>query len=58
MVNYFPAIVRLLLNRLQSSRTEKFTRLFITFMGFLLGTENLKQGPDAVIKVFEGIQPG
>ncbi|KAI9595046.1 importin alpha re-exporter [Syncephalis fuscata] len=58
MTNYFPAILRLLLNRLQSSRTEKFTRALVTFLGFLLGSDNFKQGPDSVIKVFESIQPG
>jgi exportin-2 (importin alpha re-exporter) len=58
MTNYFPAIMRLLLNRLQSSRTEKFTIAFITFVAFLFGTDNIQGGPDATIKVFEAIQPG
>ncbi|RKP23349.1 Cse1-domain-containing protein, partial [Syncephalis pseudoplumigaleata] len=58
IANYFPAILRLLLNRLQGSRTEKFTVAMITFLGFLFGSDNIKEGPDGVIKAFESIQAG
>ncbi|KAJ2763855.1 importin-alpha export receptor, partial [Coemansia nantahalensis] len=53
---YLKPILSLCLNRLQSSRTAKFTRGFAHYLGFALCTP--AAGPEAVVDTMEAIQPG
>ncbi|CAG8606090.1 18357_t:CDS:10 [Acaulospora morrowiae] len=52
---YIGAIISLLLRRLQSSKTEKFTLGFVNFVCFFIAI-NLHSGPDYVIQAFDSIQ--
>ncbi|KAJ1727045.1 importin-alpha export receptor [Coemansia biformis] len=53
---YLKAIMSLCLNRLQSSRTAKFTRNFAHYLGFVLCATN--GGADLLMDTMDAIQPG
>ncbi|RKP10272.1 Cse1-domain-containing protein [Thamnocephalis sphaerospora] len=55
---YLPPVLHLLLNRLQSSRTEKFTLAFVSLVCYFAASENPALGPDNTIKMFETVQSG
>lgn len=55
---FFKNIMMFLLNRMQSSKTDKYTYLFVKFLLFIMAVE-VPDGlsEDYVISVLEGIQP-
>ncbi|CAO3609832.1 unnamed protein product [Mucor hiemalis] len=61
--NYLPALLSAVLKRLQSKKKgdnitfDRFTRTFTTWMCLCFYLESLG-GPDTIIRVYEGLQPG
>ncbi|KAF7309671.1 Importin N-terminal domain-containing protein [Mycena indigotica] len=55
---YFKAVVTSLLNRLHSSKTDKFTYLFARLMLYCMAVNIDGMGPDYVVATMEEIQAG
>lgn len=53
---YSQTVFMLLLNRLQTKPSTQFTQSFVLFFASLCAADNV--GPDLVIGVLDGIQPG
>lgn len=54
---YMQPVLTLMLVRLQSSKTEKFSQQFAAFFGFFCGVQ--QDGyPEQVVQAFESVQPG
>ncbi|BFZ62404.1 importin-alpha export receptor [Saitoella coloradoensis] len=51
-------IFLLLLTRLNSSKTEKFTLRFVVFVYYLAGLQKEGAGPDFVVASIDSVQPG
>jgi len=56
MQPFSQTVFMLLLNRLQSKPSVQFTQCFVYFFAFLCAVDNV--GPDFVVSVLDGIQPG
>ncbi|RIA85430.1 exportin-2-like protein [Glomus cerebriforme] len=54
---YLAAIITLLLTRMKSSKTDKYTLSFVYFVCFFLAIEKEGVGPDYVIQAFDSMQP-
>ncbi|GBE78774.1 Importin-alpha re-exporter [Sparassis crispa] len=54
---YFRAILVTLLNRLQTSKTDKYVYLFVNFLAFTMAIPVEGLAPDYVVSTFEEIQP-
>lgn len=57
MAQYQQPILTLMLMRLQSSKTEKFSQHFVVFVGVLCGVQQAAY-PEQAIGAFESVQPG
>lgn len=61
--NYLPALLSAVLKRLQSKKKgenitfDRFTRNFTLWMSLCFLIDSLG-GPDTIIRVYEGLQPG
>ena len=54
---YMQPVITLMLVRLQSSKTDRFSQQFVLFFGFLSGLQ--RQGyPEAVVQLFDSVQSG
>ena len=54
---YMQPVITLMLVRLQSSKTDRFSQQFVLFIGFLCGLQ--RQGyPEAVVQLFDSVQSG
>ncbi|RGB41994.1 exportin-2-like protein [Rhizophagus diaphanus] len=54
---YLAAIISLLLTRMKSSKTDKYTLSFVYFVCFFLAIEKEGVNPDYVIQAFDSMQP-
>ncbi len=57
LARYKKPVLTLMLTRLQSSKTDKFSKGFVNFIG-TLGCLQKADYPDAVVKGFDEVQPG
>ena len=57
MAPYFQPILTLMLMRLQSSKTERFSQHFVVFVGAFCGVQQPGY-PEQVVEAFERVQPG
>lgn len=57
MAPYMQPVLTLMLVRLQSSRTDKFSQHFIAFLGFLAGLQQPGY-PDQLLSALDAVQPG
>ncbi|WFD03613.1 importin-alpha export receptor [Malassezia obtusa] len=57
MAQYQQPILTLMLMRLQSSKTEKFSQHFVMFVGVYCGVQQ-DAYPEQVVQAFESVQPG
>lgn len=57
MAGYMQPILTLMLMRLQSSKTEKFSQHFVVFVGFFCGVQQAAY-PEQVVQSFETVQAG
>jgi len=55
---YFPAVIVGLLNRIQTSKTEKYIYHFVYFLTFVMGINVPGLSPDYLIEIVEQIQGG
>lgn len=58
MEPYLKQLLMLMLVRLQSSKTDKFTKCFVYFVGFVLAIQREGLTPDFVVRMFDALQPG
>lgn len=55
---FLPAVLNLLMQRLQRSRTDKFTHCFVYFVFYLVCLEKEGMSADTIVETFDNIQPG
>jgi len=55
---YMPAVIVNLLNRMQTSKTDKYVHLFVYFLAFVMGVNVNGLSPDYLIGIVEQIQGG
>jgi exportin-2 (importin alpha re-exporter) len=53
---YLTAIITLLLTRMKSSKTDKYTLSFVYFVCFFLAIDKEGVNPDYVIQAFDSVQ--
>lgn len=55
---YLPAVIVNLLNRMQTSKTDKYVHHFVYFLTFVMGINVNGLSPDYLIGIVEQIQGG